>query len=178
MGQEKSWAHEIKKSLQDVRRYLKTGYRHHRQQDGSTYPDYCLKFALSDPNDSDVEEQCAHEHTTSCGECNDITIRLDKIEHVIKSKDTKFYSKEQEDILYNFERSRKVISLWKAHIMRTTNQEREKQEILENLDSSSNVVVIDWAMKFLPIRFREKQSDWYGKRGLNWHVSSVISRDE
>ena len=98
-----------------------------------------MKFGLSDPHDSDLEEQCAHEHKTSCGECDDITIRLDNTEHVIKSKDTTFYSKEQqEDILYDFEWSRKAISLWKAHIMRTTNQERAKQGILENLDASSN----------------------------------------
>ncbi|CAB3999301.1 Hypothetical predicted protein, partial [Paramuricea clavata] len=25
---------------------------------------------------------------------------------------------------------------------------------------------------------REKQSDWYGKRGLSWHISSVISRSQ
>ena len=31
-------------------------------------------------------------------------------------------------------------------------------------------------MKFEQTRFREKQSDWYGKRGLSWHVSSVISK--
>lgn len=62
--------------------------------------------------------------------------------------------------------------------MRTTNQERAKQEILENLDPSSNLIVMDWAMKFRQIRFREKQSDWYGKRGLSWHVSSVVSCDE
>ena len=62
--------------------------------------------------------------------------------------------------------------------MRTTNQERAKQDILENLDPSSNVIVMDWAMKFLQIRYREKQSDWYGKRGLSWHVSSVVSRNE
>ena len=74
MGQENSWANEMKKSLQDVKRYFKTGYRNHCQQDGSTYPDYCLMFALSDPNDTDLEEQCAHEHTTSCGECADITV--------------------------------------------------------------------------------------------------------
>ena len=118
MGQEKSWAHGMKKSLQDGKRYFKTGYRSNCQQDVSTCPDHCLKFALSDPNDSNPEEQCAHERTTSCGEYDDITIRLDKIEHVIKSKDTKFYSKEeQEHILYDFERSRKAISLWKAHMM-------------------------------------------------------------
>ena len=63
-------------------------------------------------------------------------------------------------------------------MMRTTNQERAKQELLENLDPSSYLIVLDWATKFLQIRFHEKQSDWSGKRGLSWHISSVISRDE
>ena len=175
MGQENSWANEMKKSLQDFKRYFKTGYRNYCQQDGSTYPDYCLMFALSDPNDTDLEEQCAHEHTTSCGECDDITIRLDKIEHVIKSKDTNFTARNNK---YDFQPSREAISLWKAHIVRTTNQERAKQEMLENLDPSSNLIVMDWVMKFVQIPFREKQSDWYRKRGLSWHVSSGISRDE
>ena len=26
--------------------------------------------------------------------------------------------------------------------------------------------------------YREKQSDWYGKRGLSWHISSVMSRSQ
>ena len=38
------------------------------------------------------------------------------------------------------------------------------------------LIVIDWAMKFQQTRFREKQSDWYDKRGLSWHVSSVVSK--
>ena len=33
-------------------------------------------------------------------------------------------------------------------------------------------------MKFLQLRYREKQSDWYGKRGLSWHISSVVSRSK
>ena len=33
-------------------------------------------------------------------------------------------------------------------------------------------------MKFLQLRYREEQSDCYGKRGLSWHVSSVVSRDD
>ena len=32
-------------------------------------------------------------------------------------------------------------------------------------------------MKFVQMRYREKQSDWFGKRGLSWHIGSVISRD-
>ena len=32
-------------------------------------------------------------------------------------------------------------------------------------------------MKFLQLKYREKQSDWFGKRGLSWHISTVITRD-
>ena len=31
-------------------------------------------------------------------------------------------------------------------------------------------------MKFLQLRYRE-QSDWFGKRGLSWHISTVITGD-
>ena len=29
-------------------------------------------------------------------------------------------------------------------------------------------------MKFQCQKFRGKQSEWFGKRGLSWHVSSVV----
>ena len=31
-------------------------------------------------------------------------------------------------------------------------------------------------MKFIQLKYREKQSEWFGKRGINWHVSSIITR--
>ena len=34
----------------------------------------------------------------------------------------------------------------------------------------------DWAMKFLPPRYRGTQSDWFGKRGISWHISVVARR--
>ena len=39
------------------------------------------------------------------------------------------------------------------------------------------MVVMDWAMKFLQKKYREKQSKWFGKRGINWHVSCVILKN-
>ena len=39
---------------------------------------------------------------------------------------------------------------------------------------SSIVLVLDWAMKFLPRKFRESQSDWFGKRGIPWYISVAI----
>ena len=31
-------------------------------------------------------------------------------------------------------------------------------------------------MKFLPQRYREAQTDWFGKRGISWHISVVVRR--
>ncbi len=52
---------------------------------------------------------------------------------------------------------------WKAHILRSVNQEAAKQDHLKIITEI--------------IRYREKQSDWFGKRGLSWHISTVISSD-
>ena len=31
-------------------------------------------------------------------------------------------------------------------------------------------------MKFLPQKYRESQADWFGKRGISWHISVVYRR--
>lgn len=31
-------------------------------------------------------------------------------------------------------------------------------------------------MKFLPTKYRDLQSDWFGKRGISWHVSVVARK--
>lgn len=33
-------------------------------------------------------------------------------------------------------------------------------------------------MKFLPALYREKQSDFFGQKGMSWHVSVAIFRAE
>ena len=30
-------------------------------------------------------------------------------------------------------------------------------------------------MKFNQMKYREKQSEWFGKRGMSWHVSCIVS---
>ena len=38
------------------------------------------------------------------------------------------------------------------------------------------MIVNDWAMKFLSQKYRESQADWFGKRGISWHISVVYRR--
>lgn len=32
-------------------------------------------------------------------------------------------------------------------------------------------------MKYLPKKYRESQTDWFGKRGIPWHITVAITRD-
>ncbi len=63
--------------------------------------------------------------------------------------------------------SKKNIEPWKAHILRFINQDEARLDILKALDDSSVLVVLDWAIKFIPRKHRESQADWFGKRGLS-----------
>ena len=67
---------------------------------------------------------------------------------------------------------------WKSHIVRAINQERAKIDILDNLTAQQVLVVMDWAMKWLPRSHRETQIEWFGKRGISWHVSACVTRAE
>ena len=33
---------------------------------------------------------------------------------------------------------------------------------------------IDWAMKWLQLKYREPQSEWFAKKGLPWHLTHII----
>ena len=70
-----------------------------------------------------------------------------------------------------------MIFQWKSHIIRTENQDRAKQNVPSSLQSNSALIIMDWAMKFLQIKHREKQSEWFGKRGINWHVTCVVTKN-
>ena len=69
-------------------------------------------------------------------------------------------------------------SYCESHIVRAINQERAKIDILDNLTAQQVLVVMDWAMKWLPRSHRETQSEWFGKRGISWHVSACVTRAE
>ncbi|KAK3750832.1 hypothetical protein QZH41_007146 [Actinostola sp. cb2023] len=57
------------------------------------------------------------------------------------------------------------IFTWKAHVLRSENQEEAKQTAVASLKDDSIMIVMDWAMKFVQMRHREKQSEWFAKRG-------------
>lgn len=177
-GMEKQWCLDVRRKLRDAKRYLKTDFRVHCQPHDSTCADHCRHFALSDPVEADFQQPCSHEHVFSCDDCQGMKNVLQEVRLGIEGSSWTPYSSEQrEDLLYDFYRAKSDILLWKAHVIRSINQEEAKQDALRSADDTSAILIMDWAMKFLQIRYREKQSDWFGKRGLSWHISTVITKN-
>ena len=53
------------------------------------------------------------------------------------------------------------------------NQDQYERQIVDTLEGDEAFIIVNWTMKF-----REKQAEWFPKREINWHVSSVVVRQE
>ena len=70
-----------------------------------------------------------------------------------------------------------AIKTWKAHQLLVVHQDQASLDITDQLCESKVLITQDFAMKFMPIQFREAQNDFFGKRGLSWHVSVVLRKN-
>jgi hypothetical protein len=165
----------LKNGLNQSRNYLKNDFKMHVQSN-SEIADHCITFALSDMSDSDWQGKCDHYHHLECDQClilkktlNDLRLNLG----VCSMKDelrTRY--------LYRFDQNVQQIWDWKAHLMRCIRQDLAKTDILENLKHDSVLILLDWAMKWLPMKYREPQRDFFGNffnffhhvRGLPYRV--------
>ena len=57
-------------------------------------------------------------------------------------------------------------------------QDQSRIDVVDLLSPETMLIVNDWAMKFLPQLYRESQQDWFGKRGISWHVAVVFRRTD
>jgi hypothetical protein len=93
---------------------------------------------------------------------------------MINSPKLTLTDEQQSQVKFDVTHAVEAIGNWKAHMLRTVNQEQAKEETLGALNDQSVLVIMDWAMKYLPQRYREQMSDFYGKRGKSWHVACVV----
>ena len=179
-GAKSEWCVQSKTTLKASKRYLKMQYPVNcRHGQVSICPDHCRNFALSDNSDDAFKVECDHVNDSVCNSCESLKIVLREMEDQIRKEHIAFYSNDhQEDILYDLVKAKQSILDWKAHILRSCNQEKAKQDLLQNLTTSEAIIVMDWAMKFQQMKFRGKQSEWFGKCGVSWQISSVIFKDE
>lgn len=84
----------------------------------------------------------------------------------------------KEEIIHDVDTALPKLDEWKAHILRAAHQDCAKKDIIDNLSPRQVLLIMDWAMKFLPASFRETQRDWFCKKGKSWHVTVAVTRSD
>ena len=145
----------------------------------STVPDHCRKYALplSDSKDKDFQTRCDHNHFDICDRCESLSLVLKEIDGALaKMPENHVLVDTKEEMEFTVKKAKKQILAWKAHLLRSINQDEARLDTIEALNETSVFLVQDWAMKFIPRKFRESQKDWFGKKGLSWHITVATRR--
>ena len=138
--------------------------------DSSPVAEHCSTYSLSDPSDADHRQLCAHIHDQKCDQCTGLSSALSDIEKLLR--EIPFRSEDDRDeAFYLYQSASLAIQAWRCHQLRTVRQDQARLDALDLLDERTVLLVNDWAMKFIPQKYRESQADWFGKRGISWHIS-------
>lgn len=140
--------------------------------ESSKVPDHCRCFALSDAKCPEYQGECSHTQDGVCDRCSLVEVSIREVEDTLKVIVAD--SDEMDELTFNTEQAKRSISAWKAHLLRAVNQDEARVNVMEKLDENSVFLVQDWAMKFLPRKYRESQSDWFAKRGIPWHITVAL----
>uniref|UniRef100_A0A914NYN3 Ubiquitin-like domain-containing protein n=1 Tax=Panagrolaimus davidi TaxID=227884 RepID=A0A914NYN3_9BILA len=178
-GTEKS----MKMKLLDCRLYFSTDYALHIKP-YSSVADHCINYALSDSKNPDFcGQKCedliehSHNHKSECDRCQlfvntmkDLFSLIEKIRNDVLFDSEKVLEYENE-----IQKSNIDIFEWKKHVLRAVQSELTRLKILENLKDNEALITMDYSQKFLPRYYYETQRDYYGKKGLSWHITNVTA---
>ena len=147
-GAGEHWAETMRRDLLGAKRYLKPDYIKNafgqkRKQQRSLYRTF-----LSDPQNPDFCGECPHSHDIHCDRSDSLDSRfceiLKKIDDLVIRDETR--------ARINFENKEcpRAVQAWKAHLLRSVNQEEAKQNALAQLDEESCLIIMEWVMNYLP----------------------------
>ncbi|XP_076090297.1 uncharacterized protein LOC143062512 [Mytilus galloprovincialis] len=158
--------------LQKAKTYLKSGLKSHISRE-SLVMDHCTSYALSSPSEPNYTSECNHQHTKLCEDCESVEFSL----NTIKKKAEEYPWQNKEATMYMVDESIIAIRRWKSHDIRSRNQEQARSDIVQQMTNEDALITCDWAMKFLPRKYREGQVDWFAKRGINWHIAVTLLKE-
>ena len=139
----------------------------------SPVADHCSVYALSDDKKPLFSSPCDHDHGRTCPRCEEL---VSAIQEYLEREDLGFPTAKLDDLRHVADEAAQNILSWKAHQLRSKIQDMARVDALEQLDNSSVMITQDWAMKFLPQKYRKSQADWFAKRSISWHISVVARR--
>ena len=142
----------------------------------STVEDHCSAFALSDAKEPLFISPCDHDYDDTCSQCEELKTTMSNIQEYLERADVGLPDEESEGLRHMTDQAVQNVLSWKANQLRNKRQDMDRIAVIYHLDTSSVMITQDWAMKFLPQKYRESQTDWFEKRGISWHISVVARK--
>ena len=85
---------------------------------------------------------------------------------MLKSSTLSLFSPgKREELQHDLSCTAPSIEDWKSHVLRSVHQDAAKSEIVDSLKPSQVLLIMDWAMKFIPTSFRERSATGLERRG-------------
>lgn len=131
-------------------------------------------YAGSDSKDDKFKSICDHSHTHICESCEQLKEIIKALTKMVANSTD--HEDMKNDLQFKISQATQSILNLKKHLVRCQIQESARNDIFENMKENEIFIVCDWAMKFLPRKYREDQSDWFAKRGIPWHLSIAFRK--
>ena len=141
-GANLTWEKEMKRALKETKRYLKSDFKTHIGPD-ETCVDHCTSYSLSDTQNNAFSKECNHSHDTSCNLCCELDEVLCNINKMRNSSELTLTDQQQSQVDFDVHQAEEAIQRWKAHLLRTVNQEQAKEETLTKLNTERVLIVMD-----------------------------------
>ena len=117
----------------------------------SRVSDHCLQYSLSDPRDRDFQVLCDR-----CDRCDAMAeVLLDLKNALAMMTEQNIGADAKEELSFIADQAISNIQAWKAHLLRSLDQDQAGLDVIDELDESSVLLMEDWAMKFLPCKYGE-----------------------
>ena len=86
-------------------------------------------------------------------------------------------NKSKNELYYDYAVASASILEWMRHILRGVQTQKTKEMIMKDLSESKAMVIGDWMMKIIPLKYWEKMEEWFGKKGISGHVNCFFLRN-
>lgn len=159
------------------KQYLRADFKIHISPD-SKVADHCQTFALSDPLHPEFAVTCQHHHDLVCVTCEQMKDAISSLMKTIQCSCNHGLTDSLSDLQFKLQNATQSITNLKRHLIRCKNQDSAKSDLFDTMQHNEVLLICDWSMKYLPRKYREDQSDWFGKRGLPWHITMAFHKTE
>ena len=123
------------------------------------YANFKKKCSRAGEKTADFSERCfCEDHEIVCDEYINLIETFAAMEKMLDEMGNKWLKHKYIQAVHD------VLQL-KMHLLRAVHQDRAKTDLYGQLSDKRALIIFDFAMKFLPQKYREAQVDFFGKKG-------------